>query len=391
MMKRHVTVAGLAFTAAMLSTGYARADINVCIWGTITGPDAILNGQSYGARDYLTYLNQTKEGIAGNKLKVLLLDGRYKLEEELKIYRRCVDQEQAVIINGWSTGAAKALREQINQDRVPFIADSVASEIIDVEKLPFAFIAGPTYEQQIIIGLRDLAARGGKKILLMHADNEYGRAPVNNVRNSGIIDKLGLTLVDTIEFPFDAQDLTPQMLRAKALKPDLIYVQGSAQNLIVILRDATKVGSSANLVMANFLNVTPAIPEQLGPAAEGFRTIQVYSQFGADIPAMQEIKAFGEKNEIAKKDPFYMKGWLKGKVIAAAIAQAIEKNGGKVPSDIRLFRQSVRDEFERLKDLSVDGITPPMSFSDHQGSVRARISAVKDGQFVPVTDWIDPR
>ena len=47
-------------------------------------PDALVNGMSYGPRDYLEFLNQTKGGIAGNKVNLLLLDGRYKLDEELK-------------------------------------------------------------------------------------------------------------------------------------------------------------------------------------------------------------------------------------------------------------------------------------------------------------------
>ena len=166
-----------AAVAALLAAAPARADITVCAWGTITGPDALVNGMTYGTADYLKYLNETKGGVAGEKIKVLMLDGRYKLDEELKIYRRCADQEQAVVINGWSTGASKALRDQIQQDGIPFISESFASEVLDPEKFPFTFIAGPTYEQQMIIALRDLAAKGGKNVVLMYSDNEYGRGP----------------------------------------------------------------------------------------------------------------------------------------------------------------------------------------------------------------------
>jgi branched-chain amino acid transport system substrate-binding protein len=387
---KRLSLIGLGLTVAIAATP-AYADITVCIWGTITGPDAVLNGQSYGARDYITYLNQTQGGISGKPIRVLLLDGRYKLDEELKIYRRCVEQEEAVIINGWSTGAAKALREQVTQDQVPYIADSYAAEIIDPKKLPFSFIAGPTYEQQIIIALREAAAHGAKTVLLMHADNEYGRAPVNNVKNSGIIEKLGLKLLDTMEFQFDVQDTTAQMLRAKSLDPDVIYVQGSGQNLIVILRDAAKVDLSAKKIMANVFNILPSIPDQLGTAAEGFRAIQVYSAFGSDIQASKEINAFGEKNEILKKDAFYMKGWLLGKVMVAAISNAVKKNGGKIPSSIFDFRKTTRDEMEALKDFDVSGIVPPMTYDDHQGTVRARIAEVQGGKFVPAGNWIDPR
>jgi len=388
-MKSRLIGAVIAGTFALAAP--AKAEITVCAWGTITGPDALVNGMTYGTRDYLEYLNQSKGGVAGNKIRVLMLDGRYKLDEELKIYRRCADQEQAVVINGWSTGASKALRDQIQEDGIPFISESFASEVLDPQKYPYTFIAGPTYEQQMIIALRDLVAKGGKKVVLMYSDNEYGRGPVNVVRQSGIIEKLGLEVADLVEYRYDAQDVTAQMLRIKSKNPDLVYVQGSTPQLLVLLRDAAKAGLPAKLFVSNLYNISPAIPEQLGAAAEGFRAIQTYSFYGSDIPAMKEIAAYGAKNEIEKKDIYFIKGWLKGKVIAAAIEKVINDNKGQVPTDIKAFRKSVREAMEGLKDFDNGGITPPFTYADHQGSVQARVAEIKNGQYVPVGSWINAR
>jgi branched-chain amino acid transport system substrate-binding protein len=390
-LARLLLAAAVAAGGGLAATAARAADINVCMWGTINGPDALVNGMTYGFRDYLEYLNQSAGGIAGHPVRTVMLDGRYKLDEELKIYRRCVGEENAVLIGGWSTGAAKALREQINTDRVPYIADSHSSEVVDPVKLPFEFTAGPTYEQQMIIALRDLKARGGKTVIFMHADNEYGRAPVNVIRQSGIIEKMGLELADTIECRYDAQDVTPQMLRAKAKNPDLIYSPSSAPQVIVALRDAAKVGLPPTLFVGNIYAISPSIPAQLGAGAEGFRAIQGFARFGDDIPAMKEITAFGEKNKIEKRDMYYMKGWLKGHATAAAITAAIAKNGGQVPADLAAFRQSVRDQLEGLKGFDVGGIAPPLDYADHQGSQRARIAVIKGGEYIPGGEWIDAR
>ena len=392
-MKRHAVGALLALSAlaAIAAVPAGAAGLNVCVWGTITGPDALVNGMAYGTRDYFEYLNQTRGGITGNKVNTLLLDGRYKLDEELKIYRRCADQEGAAFVNGWSTGAVNALKDQINEDGVPFMTDSFASQVLDPVKLPFIFMAGPTYEQQIVIALRDLAQKGGKRVVFMHADNEYGRGPVKVVRQSGIIQKLGLDLADDVEFRFDAQDLTAQLLRVKSRNPDLVYIQSSAPQALVTLRDAAKVGLPAKLFVGNLYTISPAIPEQLGPAAEGFRAVQIYEQLGADIPAMAQINQFRQKNKIAKEDIYYMKGWLQGISMAAAIENAITKNGGQVPSDLKAFRKQVRDEMEALRNLDDGGITPPLNFADHQGSTQARIAEIKGGKYVPTSGWIDAR
>ena len=381
-------ITGLALAGLLATTATAgAADISVCLWGTITGPDALVNGMTYGARDYFEFLNQTAGGIEGNKVKTLVLDGRYKLDEEQKNYRRCVGEENAVFVNGWSTGAVKSLRAQINSDAVPFFTQSYSGDVLDPKNLPYIFMAGPTYEQQLIIGLRDLAKKGGKTVAIMHANNEYGRAPVEVVRKSGVIEKLGLKLVDTVEVPFDVQDATGQVLRVKNLNPDLVYVQSSTPQVMVMLRDAAKVGLSAKLFMGNMYNISPAIPQQLGDGAEGFRTIQIYSEYGSDIAAMKDINAFAAKNTVEKKDAYYMKGWYEGIAMAAAIRNAVKKAGG-VPGDIVAFRKSVRDEMEALKDIDMGGITPPVTYTNHQGTTQARIAEIKSGKYTPVGDWI---
>ncbi len=394
-MKRYANtgalLALLALAAALAAPAARATGLNVCVWGTITGPDALVNGMAYGTRDYFEYLNQAKGGIAGNKVSTLLLDGRYKLDEELKIYRRCVDEDNAAYVNGWSTGAVNALKDQINEDGVPFMTDSFASQVLDPVKLPFIFMAGPTYEQQMIISLRDLAHKGGKRVVLMHADNEYGRGPVTVLRKSGIIEKLGLELVDTVEFRYDAQDVTAQLLRIKSRNPDLVYIQSSAPQALVTLRDAAKVGLPAKLFIGNIYTISPTIPEQLGQAAEGFRAVQIYQQYGADIPAMKQIDEFRQKNKVEKQDIYYMKGWLQGTAMAAAIESAIKKNGGQVPADLKAFRKQVRDAMEALRDLGDGGITPPLDFANHQGSTQARIAEIKGGKYVAASDWIDAR
>ena len=197
--------------------------------------------------------------------------------------------------------------------------------------------------------------------------------------------------MDFVEYRYDAQDVTAQMLRIKSRNPDLVYVQGSTPQLIVALRDAAKVGLPAKLFVGNLYNISPAIPEQLGPAAEGFRAIQTYAFYGDAIPAMKEIEEYGKKNDVEKKDIYFIKGWLKGKVMAAAIENAIKKAGGKVPTDIKVFRKAVRDEMEALKDFDTGGITPPFTYADHQGSVQARVAEIKDGKYVPIGSWIDAR
>jgi len=197
--------------------------------------------------------------------------------------------------------------------------------------------------------------RAEQDLVILIPDNEYGRGPTNVVRQSGIIEQSGVNLIDTIEFPYDAQDITAQLLRVKAKNPDMIYIQGSVPQALAVLRDAAKVGLSAKKFVGNISPSARLFPSNLAllpRASVPFRLSRLRQRHSGD----EGNPLFQAKNEVAKQDIYYMRGWLEGAVMAKAIEAAIAGNGGKVPTDIAAFRQSVRDQMESLKDADVGGI-----------------------------------
>ena len=118
-------------------------EIPVGIYGTLTGTDTDVNGMSYGPRDYLTYVNEKFGGVMGHKYVPILLDGKNQIPEEVKVFKRLVDVDNVVVVNGWSTGGTKALRDQINTlIKVPFQGQSLIKDVLDPEKYPFIFLLG---------------------------------------------------------------------------------------------------------------------------------------------------------------------------------------------------------------------------------------------------------
>ncbi len=67
----------------------------------------------------------------------------------------------------WSTGGAKALRDPVNKvDRIPMLAESISEELVDPKALPFSFVIGPTYEDQIRLALESFKKQGGKRVAI---------------------------------------------------------------------------------------------------------------------------------------------------------------------------------------------------------------------------------
>jgi len=378
-------VIGLVGLMAVSAYG---GEIPVGIYGTLTGTDTDVNGMSYGPKDYLTYVNEKLGGVAGHKYVPVLLDGKNAIPEEVKVFKRLVDVDKVVVVNGWSTGGTKALRDQINdQVKVCFQAQSLVKDVLDPVKYPYIFLIGPTYEDQAIIGLTWAKQKGAKTFAFLHADIEYGRAPVKNAVEVKAPERLGLTIVGDVEYPGASPDFTPQLLRIKELNPDYVYIQDSVNNTVKILRDAAKVGVPASKFIGNCYNFSHIIPGTLGKDAEGFKALQINADWGENIPLMKEIEEFAKTHEVAKKDTYYVKGWIQGRIIHECVSRVLKKTDGKLP-EIEKFRTMIRDEWEKLENLDTGGGTPPLTYKDHQGHTQARFLEIKDGKYVPISDWI---
>jgi branched-chain amino acid transport system substrate-binding protein len=372
----------------LLGVSAYAGEIPVGIYGTLTGTDTDVNGMSYGPKDCLTYVNEALGGVMGHKYVPILLDGKNQIPEEVKVFKRLVDIERVVVVNGWSTGGTKALRDQINHIvKVPFQAQSLSKDILDPVKYPYIYLLGPTYEDQVIIAMNWAKRKGAKTFAFLHADIEYGRAPCRNAVEMKIPEKLGLKVLADVEYPGATPDLTPQLLRIKELDPDYVYIQDSVNNCIKVLRDAAKVGVSARKFIGNNYDFSHIIPETLGKDAEGFKAIQINADWGENIPMMKEIEAYSQKHEIEKKDTYFMKGWVQGKIIHGVVSRVLKKTGGKIP-EISRFRNMVRDEWEKLVNFDTGGGTPPLTYKNHQGHTEARILEIKAGKYGPISDWI---
>jgi branched-chain amino acid transport system substrate-binding protein len=324
----------------------------------------------------------------GHKYVPVLLDGKNQIPEEVKVFRRLVDIDKVVVVNGWSTGGTKALRDQINRIvKVPFQAQSLSKDVLDPAKYPYIYLLGPTYEDQVIMAMNWAKGKGAKTFAFLHADIEYGRALCRNAVELKIPERLGLKVLAEVEYPGASPDLTPQLLRIKELNPDYVYIQDSVNNCIKILRDAAKVGVPANKFIGNNYDFSHIIPETLGKDAESFKAIQINADWGQSIPIMREIEEYSQKHEIEKKDTYFMKGWVQGKIIHGVVSGVLKKTEGKIP-EISQFRAMVRDEWEKMVNFDTGGGTPPLTYNNHQGHTQARILEIKGGKYRSINDWI---
>jgi len=399
-MKRWMTWSMLALAACLLAVAagaqQAKEPIPVGIIGDLSGPTSGLAEMAYSSRDYFNYLNEKKGGVLGHEVDVLLVDGAEVIPVEVSNYKRIMTRQKPVFIFIWSTGGAKALRDPVNKiDKIPSFAESISEELVDPQGLPFSFVIGPTYEDQIRLGLETFKKQGGKRVAIARCNLDWCVSPTDRVIKEGTIAKLGMELVETVTWPARPTDLTSEVLRLKQANPDFIWLMDSVEGTVPFLRDAVKAGISPSKVLGIHWSRHPAVEAQLGKSADGYRTLEAFPDVDALVKAGHPVGKEIDEYQAAHKGRrgqlrtwYYVRGWVKGKLVAEAIERAIKKAGGAPPKDLVAFRKAVRDELEGFAKFDVGAALPPITYKDHKGFVAARLVAVKDGTFQYASDWI---
>ncbi len=214
-----------------------------------TGPLSVIGvGQRRGNQLAVDYIN-AKGGIksmGGAKLELLLGDSESKPEVGRSEADRLIKDGAAVMTGPFQSGVALAISTLCEQRQVPFIMDVAALDKITDKGKKFTFRVFIT-----VSGLLD----GGVKYLKMVTDLKGvmpKRAVVTNTADafgkgmSGgfvkFMEKSGLPIeiVDRVEYPLGIHDLSAEVARIKAAKPDILFPVSRPGDGIILTRELYK-------------------------------------------------------------------------------------------------------------------------------------------------------
>jgi len=392
-MKKWLILIGMALLLPVALTpapalAAEKVPIPMGIIGDLSGPTSGLAGIAYGARDYYSYYNWKHGGINGHPISYLLLDGAEDIPKETANYKHLITMLKPVTLHVWSTGANKALRTAINKvDRIPTFGETMSLEIIDPKNLPYHFISGGGYEDEIMIFMDWAKRLGGKTMVVLSGNLDWNMSSMNRVLKDpfNYAPKIGLKVLEYITFPARPTDVTSEMLRAKALNPDFYLVWDVLEGVIPSLRAAEELGVPREKFFVCHWSMHPLVIERC--SAEGVKSFKIFPDAdelsAKGLPVGKEIDEFDAKHKIYTRRWEYVKGWCESKIQVEGVKRVLDKNNNIVPKDILVFRKMVRDEIEGLKDWDLGiGHPTPVDFSDHKGWTWMTPMIVKGGKWV---------
>jgi branched-chain amino acid transport system substrate-binding protein len=376
-----------AALAALLAAGSARAqEIKVGGIFDLTGITSDV-GKPYaqGAQDAVAWTNENG-GINGKKIKLIAVDYGYKIPEAVAAYKRLVGDEKVIMINGWGTGDTLALKQFVNDEKIPYFSASFAGDLTDPKKTPYNFFVAPSYSDELrawLSWVKQDAKGKTPKVAFFYGDNPYGKAPIEAGRR--FCKENGIELVDEEIVPGNFQDATSQLLNMKQKGAEYAYINVTTTGVSLILRDAKKLGLATKFG-SNPYGFSESLPAVAKEAAEGATGVMPHVPFGENVPGMKRLVDWHQKHHPGDThDALYVRGWTYVLLWSEALKRA-DKAG-------QLNGPGIKAATETLRDFDLGGLTAHVTYSptDHRPSTKTPIYQVQKGKLVKIAEFDMPR
>ncbi len=178
------------------------------------------------------------KSLGGAKLELLLGDTQSKPDVARTEAERLINAGAQVLQGPFSSGDAAAMVPVVQQRRVPFLIDIAAADPITAnvakavregqQKLQYVYRNFPTgsmFGQLAVRYFNAIFAEAGvspKRVVLMYANDLFGQTQARGFQAAHKAANPGWEIVDVIPWPEPPSDLSTEVSRAKAARPDII-------------------------------------------------------------------------------------------------------------------------------------------------------------------------
>ncbi|MCI0547400.1 MAG: ABC transporter substrate-binding protein [Candidatus Rokubacteria bacterium] len=215
--------------------------LKVGVIHTVTGPLAE-PGQAcrLGAQMAADAINAAGgiRSMGGAKLELLLGDTQTKPDVARAEAERLINAGAQMLMGPFNSGDAAAIVPVVQQRRVPFLIDIAAADPITAnvaksvrdgqQKVQYVYRNFPTgtmFGQLAVRYMSELFTEAGvapKRMVLMYANDLFGQNQARGFAAAHKAANPGWEIVETIPWPEPPQDLSTEVSKAKAARPDII-------------------------------------------------------------------------------------------------------------------------------------------------------------------------
>ena len=178
------------------------------------------------------------KSLGGIRLELLLGDTQTKPEVGRTEAERVINQGAQMLMGSFDSGSTAAIVPVAQQRRIPLLVDIAAADPITAnvaravregqQKVQYVyrnFPTGSTFGRRAVQYFSEIFKEAGvapKRVVLMYCNDLFGQNSAKGFQAAWEAAKPAWEIVDVIPWPEPPQDLSTEVSRAKAARPDVI-------------------------------------------------------------------------------------------------------------------------------------------------------------------------
>jgi branched-chain amino acid transport system substrate-binding protein len=356
----------LPVTLALLgAAGAARADINVGVTVSATGPAASLG---IPEKNTVELMPRT---IAGQKVNYIVLDDASDTTRAVANARKLITEDKVdIVLGSTTTPNSLAMIDVVSEAQVPMISMAASARIVEPVDAKKRWVF-KTPQNDIMMSLAiagHMADNGVKTVGFIGFSDAYGEGWYGEFSKVAAIK--GLQIVANERYARTDTAVTGQALKIIAAKPDAVLVAGSGTPAALpqkTLRERGYTGKyyqTHGVANADFLRVGGKdVDDTLLPSGPVLVADQLPAAHPVRKSALAYVAAYEAKHGKGTVSTFGAHAWDTGLLLAAAVPAALKSAQPGTPA----FRTALRDALEQVKDVAGAHGIFSMSTSDHLG------------------------
>lgn len=285
------------------NTVMGQENVKIGVIQPMTGSLAVIGQSAMRGHEFAVEQINAAGGIkslGGAKLVILAGDTQGKPEIGMSEAERLIQKGAVVLTGCYQSSVTFAATQVAEKHKVPFLMSmAIADKILE---RGFKYTFRTQYSSSIaadktIEYIKALGKKYGpeiKTIGLIYEDTLFGKATANGLKRAA--KKAGLKIVADITYPHKTLNLSSEVLKLKAAKPDVLIPVSYPTDGILLTRTLAdmRVNFVAIVGSANSAFTDPAYISSLGRLAE--YTYNVVPRYDSTNPeAVKIAKAFEEK------------------------------------------------------------------------------------------------
>jgi ABC-type branched-subunit amino acid transport system substrate-binding protein len=326
-------------------------------------------------------------GLLGRKIELVVEDDETNPEAAVRAAHKLVDVDKVPVIMGtWASAVTTAVAPVCWESKTFLTTVSGADSITHLPHQGYLIRTQPNNQLQATKHAEFIIRHGSKRVFILAIQAPFAE-PTRQYLTDTLTPK-GVTVTGSLVYDKDKTSYRSEVDQALRTKPDLLYLNGYAPDVAVVLRDLYRAGYDGDRFCQSYALTAKSLEELPKEVTQGVYTVQPSAD--VDSPA---YAACAKRLGIASPDSYEAQAtdWIS--IVSLTIAQAGQATGTAIRDTVRKITNSdgakVYTAVEGLaslkagKSIKYSGASGPCTFTDigDISDCRFRYNRVDNGAF----------